>query len=236
MNELTDTTPSHAASDSLTECSGGLRTLLTLGDETRSISEIATIPAMREECRALLPHLIKLATEGASHEAIRHIIGSRFALYRITMTPEETAAYFKDYYTTLEGVPKHAIEAGMRAHIKSSDTDPTGRAFAEWMPKPHRLLKLALQSPNSVAGAVIRARKAMAMADELPSVKAATVAQHERKPQTEEEKAAVKRMLAEFIEQLPAKKLNTFNPKPAPVDAGGLTAEMRRHLAERDGH
>lgn len=165
----------------------------------------------------------------AGDEGVGRVVGKRLALFGVNLTPEASAAWWSDYLDCLADLPESALEAGMRAHIRS------GAAF---MPKPGELRQLALKTQNPAVRAVERARAALewqppkaydpvAMPEITPRIM--------RQEPTPAEKQRVREMFASYAAQIEAKKppkVEAFKCK-APVDETGITAELRAVMEAR---
>lgn len=214
------------------QISPGLNSLLNFEPNAdRAILEIAKTPVMLEEAKRVLPALRDSATRPAGEAGVYRVIASRRALFiQPERTPQESAAWYNDYYETLEHLPESAIEAAMQAWIKLPE--------AEFMPKPGKLLELTKTTPNRAIKAYQRCKAAVEYVpprqiDRVP-LDLPTMAKAPHQP-TQADKDRVKRMAREFIEADDARKkalkaTKDIPPVSAPTDETGVSAGMRELL------
>src|SRR5690606_5527040 len=110
MNALTPT-PQNSPPDkqSLRQISSGLRSLLTIGDGPTAVREITRNPVMLAEAKMALPALMQEALARAGADGVRRVIGKRRAMFPGgPKTPEESAAWWADYYAALADLPEAA--------------------------------------------------------------------------------------------------------------------------------
>jgi len=176
-----------------------------------------------------MPALKAEALRPATHDQIKAVISTRFALFpQPQRNAQEWAAWWADYFDALDGLTPFAVEAGMGAWVRSAD--------AEFMCKPGKLRELATTVPsdNRWAKAHYRAQKATAEA-----VKPEEPARVSGPNPTREEIADV---MASFKMTMEAKdpllKMRSKFERPSPcarVDNTGVSAEMRALLQQRYG-
>ncbi|MFC5370915.1 hypothetical protein ACFPIF_00010 [Brevundimonas faecalis] len=180
----------------------------------------------------MLPELRAEALRPATHAEIIAIIRSReqtFGDLRTARSEGEWAAFWADYFDTLEGLTAASIEAGMAAYVAQPDS--------QWAPKPGRLAHLAktttstgkfVRAYNRARSAVLKHQQANAPAQPAPA---------EYRP--EEVKAMVAQVKSAMAETPTAKMMTArraaMKPTPAaPLPAGShMSAEMRAKLEER---
>lgn len=171
---------------------------------------------MLAEAKAVLPALQAVATAKAGEEGVYAVIKRRFQTYpQPERSVADAALWWSDYYDALSDVSLASLEAGMRAYV----ADPS----SEFMPKPGRLRELAFSAPCRSLGRYYRAKRAIAMAEEVPVIAGPRVAPTE-----------VKAMLADFQ----AKSVGAATKPPLPsisgqVDERGITPQMRELIARR---
>jgi hypothetical protein len=189
------------------------------GSPDEAVHAIIAAPELLGEARAALPALKAVAEAKAGTEGVKAVIGRRLMTYpQPKRTEAEAAAWWADYYDVLADVPLASLEAGMRAHVASPES--------EFMPKPGRLRELAFTAPSRSLGRYYRARRAVQMADErdAPVLSGPPV-----------DPSLVRQMLAEFnatraVAEAAKPKLPSISGKP---DEGGITPEMRALLSRR---
>lgn len=119
-----------------------------------AVAGIVANPGLHAEATALLPFL-KDATAPAGDDGVAHVIGRRLQTFpQPVRSPEEWAAWWLDYYEALSDMPLDALEAGMKAFIRSPG--------AEFMPKPSKLRELASRAGSVAIIAYSRAKQAAA--------------------------------------------------------------------------
>lgn len=241
MNAVTKTQGSNDLRQTLSALSPGLKSLLAFEPSNhRAVSEIANNPAFLAEVKAALPAIKANATNPASHEDIKRIIGAKFATFRPTQRSDaEWAMFWADYFSVLEGLPASALEAAMEAVLN----DPK----VEHMPKPARIKELAMSTPNRAVKAYDRAKAAI----EYEAPKATPRLSPEqvremvqpiggkRLEPNDADKERVKRMMREFIEADEARKakerkaLEQREPVSATPDETGISPQLREALIAR---
>lgn len=241
MNAITKTQGSNDLRQTLSALSPGLKSLLAFEPSNhRAVSEIANNPALLAEVKAALPAIKANATNPASHDDIKRIVGAKFATFRPTQRSDaEWAMFWADYFSVLEGLPASALEAAMEAVLN----DPK----VEHMPKPARIKELAMMTPNRAVKAYDRAKAAVEYeapreVEKLPPEKIREMVQPiggKRLEPNEADKERVKRMMREFIEADEARKAKERKAAemPPPVqgvpDETGITPELRQSLINR---
>lgn len=119
-----------------------------------AVAGIVANPALHAEAKALLP-ILKARTAAAGIDGVAHVIVRRFATFpQPDRTPEEWEAWWEDYYDALSDMPIDALEAAMKAYIRSPG--------AEFMPKPAKLRELASKVGSTAIKAYTRAKLAAA--------------------------------------------------------------------------
>lgn len=198
------------------------RLLISLPSADEAVSEISGDPVLFHEAQRALPALHDYAVGRAGEHGVKAVIGRRFALYPQPQRSDgEWAMWWADYHEVLADTPMCALEAAMAAYVKQSDS--------EFMPKPGKLLELAKMTPNRGAQAYTRAKLAVTgKPADLP-----------RPEPTADEKAAVRKMAADFAktfaERRPASLVPPMPSTAGKPDAGGLTPQMRELLAKQRG-
>lgn len=194
----------------------------------RAVREIAQSAKLLAEARAALPTLEAQAKAPAGDEGVGRVVGKRLALFGVNLTPEASAAWWSDYLDCLADLPEAALEAGMRAHIRS------GAAF---MPKPGELRNLALTTVNPAVKAFERARAALEWQppktyDPTPVSITPRVMRQEPPP---EDKQRVRQMFADFAAHIETRKKPVESPFKckAKVDETGITPELRAVMERR---
>lgn len=188
------------------------------------MAEIASSPALVREARQALPALRAYATQKAGPLGVREVIGRRFALYpQPERSPGEWTEWWSDYHEALDDCSLAGLEAAMAAYVRSPDS--------EFMPKPGKLLELARTVENSPAGAYARARRAVEQAER-------DLAERHRAPPSDEQVAAVRRMLAEYQATFACapedRAARTAMPAThGKTDETGITPELRAILARQ---
>lgn len=217
MNDLTPTQNVPAARPTAPDLTRELTSLLDSDSSPDAAARaIASSPVLLAEARAALPALQAVATARAGEDGVYAVVKRRFQIYpQPERSVADAALWWSDYYDALADVSLASLEAGMRAHV----ADPA----SEFMPKPGRLRELAFTAPCRSLGRFYRARRAIAMAEEVPAISGPRV-----------DPGDVKAMLAEFE----AKSIPTTTAKPRPYiggipDEGGITREMRELIAKR---
>lgn len=226
MNDLQNPNPDPR--EIWTKLSPGLKSLLTLGDSHSAIQQIAETPALLEEARQSLSALKADAEKSAGDDGVRRVVGRRLGLYPpMDMAPAAWVAWWTDYTDALGDLTETALEAGMKAWIRAPDS--------RFMPKPGELRDLARKTLSNSYSAYNRAHGAIqwqAQLDYAASRGAIVHVDPGPKPEpTEDEKAAVKKLLAEFkLKSPPRLQRPGIMPSHGRTDEFGLTAEMRERL------
>ena len=199
--------------------------LISLLDSSRTTdeaaAEIAAVPALLEEARAVVADLQLYATAKAGVSGVKTVIGRRFATYPQPQRSEgEAVAWWADYIDTLSDLSLASLEAAMRAYV----ADPA----SEFMPKPGRLRELARTTPSRALTRFYRAKGAIRLAD-----------QRTAQDPPARDAAEVRRMLAEFQAKTMPTELRRAEPMPSTAgkpDEGGITPQMREILARREAN
>lgn len=219
-NDLTTTTPLDEAKTVCAEFSPGLKSLLQLGDTASAIDHLAHTPVMLAEVQRALPSIEVLATFPAGPSGVRRVLAPALVLFRLDMSEGEWGVWWKTYIELLEDLPETALEAGLKAHLRSPD--------AEFMPKPGKLRELALTTANTAAQMLERARGAL---------RRAHIAEEHRGPPVSREQ--VDRMLAGYRQNVAERKAMEAALRPQPPntagrpDETGITPELRAVMAQR---
>lgn len=219
-----------------------LRSLLAASprDEDVAISEIAGSSLMLEQVQGMLEHLRNVAARPAEEMEIRRLIVNLFAIYpQPTRADAEWSSFWAPYVETLEGVCAPAIEAALKTWV----ADPK----SEFLPKPGRLRELAMTVRNPATSAFYIAAKAIRKAEERAKMDSRPqLARHEiqalpelsaRAMPTEESRASVRAMAAQFRAQVEERRPERPVLPPTPVTfAPGLhvTEAMAAHLRRKD--
>jgi len=226
-NSLPATTTTPQAGPALT---GPLNSwLLVERSDAVAVETIRKSPILMDEARRAMPALKAEALRPATHDQIKAVISTRFALFpQPQRNAQEWAAWWADYFDAMDGLTPFAVEAGMAAWVRSAD--------AEFMCKPGKLRELATTVPsdNRWAKAHYRAQLATAAPrvplDEKPERIAGP------KPTREE----IADVMASFKMTMEAKdpllKMRSKFERPSPcarVDEAGVSPEMRELLARR---
>lgn len=96
--------------------------------------------------------MLKRQVEAGGDDAVKRVLGQRFATYpQSHRSDEEWAAWWQDYLDALGDQPAAALEAGMRQWVK---TDTSG-----FMPKPGQLLALVKAAAEPHWRALSRANR-----------------------------------------------------------------------------
>lgn len=204
------------------ELSPRLSWLLTEAGTDAALEEIGDCPALFREAQDALPALRAFATDRAGDSGVRSVIGKRFVLFpQPDRSAAEWAIWWADYVDALGSLPVCALEAAMSAYVKTDE--------AEFMPKPGRLLALAKTTPNRGAQAYERCLKVTTGRDP----------ERVRYEPSDDEKAQVRKMLAEFQVKVAERTVEHGRP-PLPSIAGkpdetGITAAMRELMERRNG-
>ena len=191
----------------LTGLSERLIVLLKDGAMAEAKLAIAADEGLLSEARQALPALRRHATRQAGVEGVKAVIGRRFEKYPQPQRSEAGwSAWWYDWTDALEDLPASALEAGMRAWIKTSKTG--------FLPEPAELRALARATTNPAVTAYERAYFALQEAADAPRVeRALDVPRAFIKPiPTENDRERVRRMAVEFTADQLARK-----PAPAPM-------------------
>jgi hypothetical protein len=201
--------------------SPALNRLLSLGQT----EEIRSNMSLKIEAGAAMSQAKAAATYPAGEAGVMEIIGRRFATFP---QPErgdgEWAGWWQDYFDALSGEPYESLEAAMREYVREPD--------AEFIPKPGKLLDLSRKAQTEPGRLYAKLQSALHPAGkqyEPPP---------QRAPPSEAEKAAVKRMMAEYAEKMAARVKTTAKRSDPPATHGkadetGLTPEMRALMTSR---
>jgi hypothetical protein len=224
MTNLTTTQNSTLAKPTSPALSQGLITLLDRdGTHEATARDIATNPALRHELEMVYGRILREATDKAGDEGVKAVIGRRFVLYPQPQRSEgEWVAWWGEYYTLLSDLPLASLEAAMRAW--------TARPDSEFLPKPGKVRELALSTPTR---ALKRLQRADMVLTYRPEPKALTPEQLEASDKMRED---VAKLLADTISKLgggPDAERPKVRPNFAQVDETGISAGMRKLLAER---
>lgn len=183
------------------------------------MSEIVADPALHREAKAVAP-LLAARAEPAGDDAVRRALQPLVLVYGIGEAARVPAFWMP--YRILADQPITALVQGI--------ADYTAGATSEFFPKPGPLKALCDRHAEPVRKAAFRARKAA----QMPPPKPIHVV-------SEDEKAAVARMVAEATKSLSSAAANAFPHRNIDLpstagkpDAGGLTPQMRA-LMERRG-
>lgn len=195
---------------SWTQCSEGLKRLLTEGEDAGAACRLIAInPTLKRHAEEMLP-VLERAKVVAERDEILGVLVQKAPIYAL---PEKTAGewevIFRAYVEALAGFSVHAIEDAFRRWNQGEDMkDP---AMGQFFPKPAQLVHLATKAKTEVWMAAYRARKALEKVQaEAPKV-------------SPEERAQVAAGLKELAE--------TFKPKPLPQS---MAPKMSPHeVAER---
>lgn len=190
------------------------------GSPDRAARMIADTLPLRVEVERALPALQHAATAKAGEEGVKAVIGKRLALFPQPQRDDgEWNAWWSDYFDTLEDVPLSSLEAAMRAYVALPDS--------EFMPKPGRLRELAFLTPCRSLQRFQRAKRALQMAEGPPP----PIETPRAKPEE------VKALLEVFKEKSAAgaKRLAVLPSIAGKADEGGITPEMRKLIARRNG-
>jgi hypothetical protein len=196
--------------------------LTELLDATGSPDDAAKAIARDEEllaeAKAALPALRVVAEAKAGRDGVKAVVGKRLVLYpQPARTEGEWDAWWSDYFDALSDITLASLEAGMRAYV----ADPS----SEFMPKPGRLRELAFTAPCRSLGRVYRIKRAIEFAEEKPAITGPRIDPND-----------VRAMVEDFSQRICAEREKPRLPSIAGrTDDGGLTAEMRSLLAQRQG-
>lgn len=196
--------------------------------EDRAVYRIADAPELVDELRRSLPAMLARRDHPAGHDGVKQTIGRRFALCPQPERSEgEWAAWWADYRDALETVPLVSLEAAMRTWVQ--------RPESQFLPKPGELRALALDSVTREGIRCQTASQALKHASEQQRHEEAFVAESPAWLHTEDERAAVKKLVDEFLVQAKAraKAPPAMRANHGKTDEHGITAEMRELLARQ---
>ena len=180
------------------------------------------------EARQAMPALRAEALRPATHDQIKAVISTRFALFpQPQRNSQEWAAWWADYFDALDGLTPFAVEAGMAAWVRSAD--------AEFMCKPGKLRELATTVPNDNRWAKAHKRAADATREPLPPPEPPKPID---RPPPEEVAAVMADFHKVMADKDPLAKMKSKFQRPSPcarVDETGVSPEMRALLQQRYG-
>lgn len=176
-----------------------------------------------------MPALRQAALTPATHDQIKTIIATRFALFTPPIRKdEEWAAWWADYFDALSDLTPFAIEAGMAAWVKKPE--------AEFMCKPGKLRELAMSVPNDNRWAKAHKRASDATYVAPAPLPPPEPEDRSDRPTPEEIKSVMDDLKQKLADKDPWKqmkaKANRATPSAA-VDETGVSAEMRALLQQR---
>lgn len=179
------------------------------------IEEILSVPALHEEAKRLAPAL-NLRASPAGETRVRHALQPLVLVYGIGEAARSPAFWVS--YRILANLPVEALAKGVEDYLAAPDS--------HYFPKPGPLKALCDKHAEPIYRAAHRATQAAKSEPALP-----------RYLPSEEEKAAVARMLADFKARAAERTEVATKPvRPSTAgkpDEGGLTAEMRALIARR---
>jgi len=140
------------------------------------IAEIAADPRLRSEALAILPKLM-LRAAPSGDERVRRALQPLILVYGASEATK-APAFWQAYYAALSGLPAEALARGIADYTAAPDS--------EFFPKPGPLRALCEKHAEPIFKSASRAKRAL----DIP--------QGKRTPPTDEEKAAVAKLLAEF--------------------------------------
>lgn len=157
------------------------------------------------------------AAAPCGEEAVRRALQPLVLIYGVG-DAARSPAFWGPYLSALRDVPSQCLAAAVEAYTSAPDS-----AF---FPKPGPLKALADRKAEAIRRAASRAYRA-----------ARTPPQRERREPTPEERAEVLRMAAEVSAALtkPPSARPQLPPIQAKVDETGVSAELRRIVAEQRG-
>lgn len=198
--------------------SGRLWTLLSSNlDAQTEVEEIAADPALKAEAKAACQALAELAS-AAGESAVQAALKPLVLVYGVGDAARSPV--FWQAYKILAGLPWEALRLGVEDYLAQPDS--------QFFPKPGPLKALCDKRAEPIYKAAFRASRAAS----LPPPKS-------RVPPTEEEKAAVAKMLGEFRRKAETAFTEASKPRtPLPSIAGkpdetGITPAMRELLERR---
>lgn len=203
------------------ELTGPLKSwLLDEPCDAKAIEVISQSPILQRQASEAYMPIVREARRPATEEQIRDIVGSRFALFpQPERTDEEWAVWWAEYIGALEDLTPAAIEAGMKAWVRSID--------AEFMPKPGKLRELAKTAP--VTSKWTRALDRISRATPKLEMKALPPPPVDR-PSREEMAAQMEEFLAIMKDKDPFAKARAKAARPTPsarlMEGSAMSAEM----------
>lgn len=192
------------------------RLLSSNHDASTEVEEIAADPALKAEAKAFCQALAELSA-AAGESAVMRALQPLVLVYGVGEAAKSPA--FWDAYKVLSGLPEEALQRGIEEYLSLSDS--------QFFPKPGPLKALCDKHAAPLYKAAYRASKAAS----LPAPRTRVV--------SDEERAAVRSMLADFQQKVAAKSPERAKPKLPSIagkpDETGITAEMRAGLARQRG-
>lgn len=181
------------------------------------IAEIAADPELKAEAKRFCQALAEVSS-AAGEAAVRMVLQPLVLVYGVGEAARSPA--FWEPYRFLAGLPAEALKRGVDEYTRQPDS--------LFFPKPGPLKALCDKHAEPIYRAAFRASKAVSLPPPT-----------ERKPPSDEEKAAVARLLREFEVATAAKNPEHLNPTPpssaGKPDQGGITPELRAILARQRG-
>lgn len=182
------------------------------------VREIVNDPELHREAQYAAKNLALLATP-CGGRAVRHAL-QRLILVYGAAEAARAPAFWEAYVNALRGLPDDALQAAIDEYVAL----PT----SEFFPKPGPLKALGDKHAEAIRRAAARANTAARTQPERP---------FEASP---EEREAVRSMMADFRAKMAEKAALGPQPPVAPstqglTDEKGITSELRRVMAERDG-
>lgn len=186
-------------------------------EAAEGVEAIVADEQLHAEAKAMAPALRARATP-AGDDAVRKALQPLVLVYGVGEAARVPA--FWQPYRILAMIPPTALAEGIEDYVASPDS--------QFFPKPGPLKALCDRRAEPILRAASRASRAAFLAP--PKLRA---------PPTEEEKAAVAKMLAETVQSL-SDHAALKRPKPVDLpstagkpDEGGLTPQMRALMARR---
>lgn len=176
MNDLTSTNAQVPTLSDLSISAPLWKLLSSNVGAQAEIAEIASDPRLRSEALVLLPALMLRASPAGDERVMRSL--RPLVLVYGASEATKAPAFWQAYYGALSGLPVEALARGI--------ADYTSGADSEFFPKPGPLRALCEKHAEPIFKAASRAKRAL----QIPAIK--------RTPPTEDEKAAVAQLLAEF--------------------------------------
>jgi hypothetical protein len=185
-------------------------------DANTAIEEIGADPRLKAEAKAACTALAQLAS-AAGESAVQTALRPMVLVYGVGEAARSPA--FWQAYKILAGLPYEALVKGVEDYLALPDS--------QFFPKPGPLKALCDKRAEPIYRAAYRSSKAAS----LP-------APRQRHEPTEEEKAAVSKMLSEYRQAFETKIIAAQTKPPLPSIAGkpdetGITPQMREVLARR---